>query len=82
MKLKYYIILIGIGVLLWNLFFVTKVFILAYLPSYGSYRYVMKMNYYGEGFFEIILVIALFPFGLYAGYVFLKDILVKKVKET
>lgn len=72
MKIKWIVECIGVGVLLWDLVFVTRAFIWAYLSP--TKTHTMNINTYGEATFEIILILVMLPFGLYVGASKLRDI--------
>ena len=72
MNIKLYMYALGIIALLWNLLFVTRIFLMAYLNP--SNRYAMNINSYGEATVEIILILILLPFGLYVVYDKMKEI--------
>jgi len=75
MKIKPYIYAIGIGTLLWNSFFVSYIFLRAYINP--AKTYTMNINNYNEALIEILVILITIPFGLYALYG-----MKKIVKET
>ena len=63
MKKKIIIVTAGLGVLLWDLLFITQAFISAYLNP--AKTYTMNINKYNEAIPELILVLVLLPLGLF-----------------
>ena len=60
---KKIIVIVGLSVLLVDLLFVTRAFILAYLSP--SKTYTMNINNYNEAIPELVFVLLLFPLGLF-----------------
>ena len=77
MNIKLYMYTLGVIVLLLDLLFVTRIFLMAYL--HPSNRYIMNINTFDEATVEIILILILLPFGLYVVYDRMKKIY-KEVK--
>jgi len=73
MKTKTVIYVIGLSVLLADLFSMSRIIILAYLSS--SNQYIININHYNEAILELLLVLFLFPFGLYVLFDQIKTVL-------
>ena len=67
--------ILGISVLLTDLILVTRIFFVAFLNQ--SYTYTININNFGEGTFEVVLSLLLFPFGFYILYEKIKEMYVE-----
>lgn len=70
---KTYIYIAGITVLMWDMVFVTRIFVMAYLSP--SKMYVMNIDAYGEAFYELLFILCLLPFGIYVGISKIKEVI-------
>lgn len=70
--IKAYIYAVGIGTLLWNLFFVLYIFLRAYINP--AKTYTININNYNEAFIEVLFILITIPFALLVIYR-MKDIL-------
>ena len=70
---------IGISVLFWNLFWIIRIFLMAYLSP--SKTYTMNMDNFGEATVEIWFILLMLPFAVFVLVDYLNKLRKKEVKK-